>query len=320
MAVRVNGKLSSWAAVLSGVPQGSVLGPLLFLLFVNELPTWIINSIKMFADDTKIWCRISTREDSLGLQEDQNKLISWSQTWLLRFHSEKCKVMHIGHQINTEYKMEDSGKTVQLMTIKEEKDLGIYIVDNLKPSLQCTKSSDKAMSVMRLIKRNFKSIDIEELLYKAYIRPHLEYCIQVWSPYLRKDIECLERVQRRATKLVGSLKKKPYAERLKALQLTTLEKRQLRGDLIKTYKIVTNKENIDSAQFFEFTDTGHDLRGHSLKLSQLRNRSRVRRTFFSQRVVADWNRLPQYVVDAPSTNAFKTVSYTHLTLPTNREV
>jgi len=91
-------------------------------------------------------------------------------------------------------------------------------------------------------------------------------------------------VQRTATKLVGSLKKKPYAERLKALQLTTLEKRRLRGDLIETYKIVTNKENIDSAQFFEFTDTGHDLRGHSLKLSQSRNRSLVRRTFFSQRV------------------------------------
>jgi len=112
-------------------------------------------------------------------------------------------------------------------------------------------------------------------------------------------------VQRRATKLVGSLKKKLYAERLKALQLTTLEKRRLREDLIETYKIVTNKESIDSAQFFEFTDTGHDLRGHSLKLSQSRNRSRVRRTFFSQRVVVDWSRLPQYVVDAPSTNAFK---------------
>jgi len=170
--------------------------------------------------------------------------------------------MHTGHQINTEYKMEDSGKTVQLVTIKEAKDLGIYIVNNLKPSLQCTKSSDKAMSVMILKKRNFKSIDIEEfnLLYKAYIRPHLEYCIQVWSPYLRKNIECLERVQRRATKLLGSLRKKPYAERLKALQLTTLEKRRLREDLIETYKIVKNKENIDSAHFFEFTDTGHDLR------------------------------------------------------------
>ena len=105
----------------------------------------------------------------MGLQEDLNKLISWSQTWLLRFHPKKCKVMHIGHQINTEYKMEDSGRTVQLMTIKEEKDFGIH-----RGQFK-TESSDKAMSVMRLIKRNFKSIDIEEfnLLYKAYIRPIL---------------------------------------------------------------------------------------------------------------------------------------------------
>ena len=89
------------------------------------------------------------------------------------------------------------------------------------------------------------------------------------------------------------MKKKPYAERLKAMQLTTLEKRRLRGDLVETYEIVTNKENIDSAQFFGFTDTGHDLKGHTLKLSQSRNISRVRRMFFSQRVVSDWNRLPQ---------------------------
>jgi len=77
------------------------------------------------------------------------------------------------------------------------------------------------------------------------------------------------------------------------MQLTTLEKRRLRGDLVETYEIVTNKENIDSAQFFGFTDTGHDLKGHTLKLSQSRNISRVRRMFFSQRVVSDWNRLPQ---------------------------
>jgi len=96
----------------------------------------------------------------LSLQEDLNKLISWSQTWLLRFYPEKCKVMHIGHQINTQYVIEDVGKSVKLVTTKEERDIGVYIVDNLKPSLQSTKSSNKAMSDMRLIKRNFRSIDI----------------------------------------------------------------------------------------------------------------------------------------------------------------
>jgi len=105
-----------------------------------------------------------------SLQEDLNKLITWSQTLLLKFHPEKCKVKHIGHQINTGYKMMDAGKSVQLMTTKEEKDLGVYIVNNLQPSLQCPTASNKAMSVMRLIKRQFQSIDIEEfnLLYIAY--------------------------------------------------------------------------------------------------------------------------------------------------------
>jgi len=160
---------------------------------------------------------------------------------------------------------------------------------------------------MRLIKRNFKSVGSEEfnLLYKAHIRPHLEYCIQVWSPYLKKDIECLERVQRRATKLVGTLRKRLYEERLRVLKLTTLEKRRLRGDLIETYKIITKKDNINPTQFFQFTETGHDLRRHSLKLSQARNTNRICRMFFSQRVVRDWNQLPQHVIEAPSTNAFK---------------
>jgi len=115
--------------------------------------------------------------------------------------------------------MTNTGKTVQLNPTREEKDLGVYIVGSLKPSLQCVKASSKAMSAMRLIKRNFKSAGSEEfkLLYKAYIRLHLEYCIQVWSPCMKKDIECLERVQRRVTKLVGTLRKKLYEERLRVL-------------------------------------------------------------------------------------------------------
>jgi len=113
---------------------------------------------------------------------------------------------------------------------------------------------------------NFKYVSAEEfkLLYKAYIRPHLEYCVQVWSPYLKKDIECLERVQRRAIKIGRNFEKEAIRRETESLELTTLKKRRLR-DLIETYKIITKKENINPTQFFRFTETGLDLKGKEHK-------------------------------------------------------
>ena len=117
--------------------------------------------------------------------------------------------------------------------------------------------------------------------------------------------ECLERVQRRATKLVRGLEKFSYEERLDFLGLTTLQQRRERGDLIEAYKILTAKEKVDYGQFFQLTSDEHVLRGHSLKLFCKRSRLEVRRNFFSNRVVRPWNMLPQSVVEAPSVNAFK---------------
>ena len=96
MRVQINENVSDWFAVLSGIPQGSVLGPLLFIIFVQDLPQWVTNSIMMFADDTKLWARISRQEDGEALQRDLRKLEEWSKMWLLSFNPEKCKVMHIG--------------------------------------------------------------------------------------------------------------------------------------------------------------------------------------------------------------------------------
>jgi len=95
MRVQVNGSFSDWLKVLSGVPQGSVLGPLLFIIYVQDLPLWVANS--MFADDTKLWTKIAKLEDSESLQQDLWNLAEWSKKWLLAFNPEKCKVMHIGH-------------------------------------------------------------------------------------------------------------------------------------------------------------------------------------------------------------------------------
>ena len=114
-----------WVEVLSGVPQGSVLGPLLFLLFVNDLPDWISSNIRMFADDTKIWCIIKEIDDGLMLQSDLGNLVKWSDKWLLKFNTEKCKVMHLGHKLNTQYYMKEEGAILTLATTEEERDFGL---------------------------------------------------------------------------------------------------------------------------------------------------------------------------------------------------
>jgi ribonuclease P/MRP protein subunit RPP40 len=307
MRVGVRGMFSQMQAVLSGVPQGSVLGPLLFLLFVNELPSWIKNDMRMFADDTKVWCRIRTATDSITLQEDLDRLSLWSSTWQLKFNAEKCMVMHIGQPRGTKYYMTEGSAKKELESVQEERDLGVIITSDLKSSRQCIKAAATARRIIGMVRRNFRHLDIEDfiLIYKTYIRSHLEYCIQAWSPHLVKDIKILERVQKAATNLVSKLRKYSYPIRLQKLGITSLKDRRERGDMIEVYKILTGKEKIDSKQFFRFAGNPHGLRGHEMKIVKERSRLDTRKFFFSQRAVNGWNSLPARVVNAESVNAFK---------------
>jgi len=131
-------------------------------------------------------------------------------------------------------------------------------------------------------------------------------CIQAWLPHMKKDIECFERIQRRATKLVKGLRKKTYEERLKVLGIYPLHQRRLRGDLIETYKM-TGKERVNSIAscFFQMAPEVNNLRGHSMKVYVPQCAKTVRKTFFSVRVCNSWNSLPQHVIEAQSTNSFK---------------
>ena len=134
---------------------------------------------------------------------------------------------------------------------------------------------------------------------------HIKYCIQAWSPHSKKDSECLERIQRQATKLVKGLRKKTYEERLKVLGIYLLHQRRLRGDLIGTYKILTGKERVDSQLFFQMAPEVYNLRGHSITVYVPRCAKTIRKTLFSVRVCNSWNSLPQHVIEAQSTNSFK---------------
>jgi len=301
--VGIRGTLSEWIMVLSGVPQGSVLGPLLFLIFINDLEGGIKNWILKFADDTKIFSRVNNDTDRERLQQDLHKLTSWSTEWQMLFNVSKCKFMHIG-KTSVQYSYSMNNKQLEL--VKEERDLGVLITSDLKVSQQCQGACNKALRMLGLIHRTieFKHPDILLRLYKSLVRPHVEYCVVAWAPYYVKDKEMIERVQRRFTRMIPSIRKLPYEERLAALGLWSLEDRRLRADLIEVYKMTHGLSSIDFNTFFEFCHNTR-TRGHSLKLHKNRVQTDLRQHFFTERIINVWNKMDEETVSATSMISFK---------------
>ena len=163
----------------------------------------------------------------------------------------------------------------------------------------------QTLQSLATIKRSFKYVtqDSFSILYKTYICPHIEYCIQAWSPYYAKDIDMLEKIQHRATKLVPHLSNLPYKERIQILNLYSLYCRRQHGDLIETFKILKQYLNIDSKKFFTLPTS--NLRGHDYKLFKRRSQLLIRSKFFTHRVIDLWNSLPPHVINSQSVDAFK---------------
>ena len=269
--VKVNGEFSTWKDVTSGIPQGSVLGPILFVLFINDLPEEVDSTVYLFADDTKIYRQVATTGDVSTLQNDIDNLFNWSSTWLLRFHPDKCKALHISNRSSSAggvYTMNKyEGGSVTLEAITNEKDIGVTMDKRLQFEEHIHIQIKKANMMMGIIRRSFAHLDMETfcLLYKALVRPHLEYACSVWNPYKKKLIEELENVQRRATKLVPGLSNLPYEERLKKLDLPTLKFRRMRGDMIEVYKITSGKYDTSVCKDLFELNTTSSTRGHSKK-------------------------------------------------------
>ena len=208
----------------------------------------------------------------------------------MSFNVDKCKVMHFGRRNSKAvYCINDT----QLHDVQVERDLGVLVQSDMKVSQQCSNVVKICNKILGLIYRSFtlKSKDAILSLYKALVRPCLEYCAQVWRPHLKKDIELLEGVQRRGTRMIEGFKNLTYSERIDRCNLTTLETRRLRGDLIELFKIVKGFEGIDISHLnMQFCTTSG--RGHMYKLYKKRFRTDTGKFNFANRVVDEWNVLP----------------------------
>ena len=303
--VVIRGQSSAWVPVLSGVPQGSVLGPLLFVLYVDDIDSCFLHStVLKYADDVKVVSALTSDDSCQLLQSDLDRLTEWSRQWLLSVNLGKCCVIHFG----SKNKRNNFFLNENLVSeASSECDLGVDIAENLKPSQQCLKAAASAQRILNLIRLSFQHLDVLTFsqIYRAVVRPRLEYCIPVWSPYLQKDICILEKVQRRATRMISHLRTLSYRDRLNHFHLTSLKTRRLLLDLVTVYKILNGFIDVSPSDFFTF-NRDSTTRGHSFKLKVNFSHLNCRRFFFSQRVVAWWNKLPQDCVAAPSIKLFKT--------------
>jgi hypothetical protein len=301
---------SSVTNVLSGVPQGSVLGPVLFLLFINDVTSICIgeSKLKLFADDVKLYTSYNVNVTNCGnLQQSIDLLSSWAKSWQLCINISKCSVLSIHHNSKSFIHHPYYLNGTQLSNTSSVTDLGVLVDSRLTFNLHISNILTKATQRVGVFFRGFSSrhLDFMKKAFITYIRPSLEFNSNIWNPNNKYLIDKLENIQRRFTKRVPTLSHLSYLERLSALNLEPLELRRLKFDLILYYKILHNLTCIEPSSYFHLHYPPSSSRNPAPFLQKSSNFKQCLQSTFFFRQLDCWNSLPLSIKQLPSLLSFK---------------
>ena len=303
--VVLDGFTSKSHPVNSGVPQGTILAPLLFLCYINDLPSSIQSKIGLYADDTILYSTIHSSSDCITLQKDLDSLMQWATKWKMCFNPEKSEHMKITHKHNPilfNYTL----KNQPIKEVSSSKYLGITITNKLTWSTHINNITNKALSIKAFLQRNLRSCPshIKLQCYTTMIRPILEYANTVWSPYTKKDISKIERVQRQSARFIMAdySRHSSVTNMLANLNLPSLEYRRMTSSIILFYKIIHNLINIPSSDLMPITSS---TRGHHQRFQHIYARTSLYSNSFFPRTIRIWNSLPEDTIQQQSLSQFK---------------
>ncbi|MEW8548097.1 MAG: reverse transcriptase family protein, partial [Candidatus Thiodiazotropha sp.] len=304
--VLVEGKSSSSVPVVSGVPQGTVLGPLLFLLYINDLPERVSSTARLFADDSLLYRRIKSEQDQRALQEDLVNLEKWEEDWQMSFNPSKCEVIRISkrrHQMTGSYSIHGH----QLVFVKSGKYLGVTLTDNLSWNDHVDQVVKKANNSLAFLRRNLSSCpsQTKAQCYQSLVRPSLEYASTAWDPYTQTNINKLEAVQRRAARFVTGdyHTTSSVSDMINDLGWETLQQRRTQAKLVMMYRITHGLIDIPATQLLH--PAALSTRGHSMRYLVPFCRIDAYRCSFFPSGIRLWNQLPESIATAPTLETFK---------------
>jgi len=302
-----NGEHSEWAPVRSGVPQGSVIGPILFLLYINDLPEEVGATVRLFADDTIMYMTMTGATDAASLQQDLDHLAAWEEKWMMKFHPDKCSVLRITRSKSPKVHNYNLHGHI-LENELSSKYLGVTIDNKLSWNNHIDNICNKANSSVAFLRRNLQISQrhIKSNAYTTLVRPQVEYAAAVWDPYTEDNKYKLEMVQRRAARFVCNDygRKSSVDTMVKDLGWRSLVQRRADIRLIFFYKCLNGLVAVDLSQDL-VRQTVETRRRHPLSyIIPFESKKYIQKSFLPP-TIAQWNHLPASLVTSPSLDSFK---------------